>query len=126
MKSFKQFIIETSTTPEQTDLIPVKVSGKVQFKTDSGEWQDVKDYIPAGAETRTGLKSTLTLNPGSENEVTQKSGIVQKVPSSQEDAEEFSKDVSIKHGKTDFKVDKVGLSNDFKVVNPSTVLSVRG
>lgn len=127
MKTFKQFLIELETNPQQSKIVPVKTSGKVQFKTDSGDWQDVGGEVPVGAETRTGLNSTLTLNPGSENEVTQKSGTVKKVPSSEEDYEEFSKDTSpVKYGRKDFKVDKIGLSNDFKVVKPNTVLGIRG
>jgi hypothetical protein len=42
------------------------------------------------------------------------------------DGETLRTTAAVTHGRADFKVDKVGLSNDFKVVTPSTTLAVRG
>ncbi len=118
--------IANKNSLSQTTLIPVSTTGKAQFRVDGGDWQNIGSNVPVGAETRTGLNSSITLNPNSEEEATQSSGTMRKVPSSEKNTEEFEKPFDTTTGKSDFKIDKVGLSNDFKISRPSTTLGIRG
>jgi hypothetical protein len=130
MKKFKQFLNESlpkdPNQPEQTQLTPASSTGKAQFKTGDSDWQDVNGYVPQGAEIRTGMKSSVTLNPDTDTSTTMGSGQRKSAPKEGEDTSQFGTDTTTTQGKEDFKVDKVGLSNDFKVQKPSNSLGVRG
>jgi hypothetical protein len=128
MLRFKEYLIEIANKNSfpQTTLIPASTTGKAQFRVEDGDWQDVGANVPVGSETRTGLNSSITLNLNSDEEATQSSGTMRKVPSSEENSEEFIKPINTTTGESDFKVDKVGLSNDFKISKPSKTLGIRG
>ena len=106
----------------------IDVSGKVQWRAGDGSpWQEAKvnDQVDPGVEVRTGLRSHAALRMRNAT-VLLDAGTVFQLPSSVQDGEVLRTTAAIKHGRADFKVDKVGLSNDFKVVTPSTTLAVRG
>ena len=52
-------------------------------------------------------------------------GTVATIPSEVPDKDIVTK-VNVNSGVANFKVDKIGLSNDFKTVTPSITLAVRG
>ena len=130
MKSFKKFLSESlpkdPTQPEQTLLTPAKSTGKAQFKMGDSDWQDVNGYVPQGADVRTSMRSSVTLNPDTDTSVTMGSGQSRQAPKEGEDTSQFGTEAKTQYGQANFKVNKVGLSNDFKVQAPSTTLSVRG
>jgi hypothetical protein len=106
----------------------IDVSGKVQWRPDDKQpWRDasVNDEVAPGVEVRTGLRSHAALRMRNAT-VLLDAGTVFQLPVSVQDGEVLRTTAAIKHGRADFKVDKVGLSNDFKVVTPSTTLAVRG
>ena len=113
-------------TPLQA--IVIDVSGKVQWRPSAdAAWKNaaVNDVIEPGAEVRTGLRSHAALRMRNATALID-AGTVFQIPAHVQDGDVLRTTVAIKHGRADFKVDKVGLSNDFKVVTPSTTLAVRG
>ncbi|MBU3684684.1 MAG: hypothetical protein FGM39_11870, partial [Phycisphaerales bacterium] len=74
----------------------------------------------------TGLKSFAALRVGDNATALIDAGTMFQMPSVVKDGDTLRTTVSVKSGRADFKVDKVGLTNDFKVVTPSTTLAVRG
>jgi len=120
----KIFEYYKSEEPQQTELRKVDVQGKVQHRIgNDGLWTDTKDVVPVGAEIRTGLNSNVTLK---DTDTTIPSGRMAVIPNSDEDHSDLEKKPVLKHGRADFKIDKVGFANDFKIVTPSTTLAVRG
>lgn len=107
----------------------IEVNGKVQWRSGSDQpWQNAKvdDVVTSGAEVRTGLKSFAALRVGDNATALIDAGTMFQMPSVVKDGDTLRTTVSVKSGRADFKVDKVGLANDFKVVTPSTTLAVRG
>ena len=107
----------------------IDVSGKVQWRADeNAPWQEAKinDVVAAGVEVRTGLRSHAALRVGRNATALLDAGTLFQLPTIAQDGETLRTSAAVKHGRADFKVDKVGLSNDFKVVTPSTTLAVRG
>ncbi|NBQ14091.1 MAG: hypothetical protein EBU31_05645, partial [Proteobacteria bacterium] len=107
----------------------IDVSGKVQWRAnESAPWQEAKinDVVGAGVEVRTGLRSHAALRVGRNATALLDAGTLFQLPTIAQDGETLRTSAAVKHGRADFKVDKVGLSNDFKVVTPSTTLAVRG
>ena len=107
----------------------IDVSGKVQWRAnENAPWQEanVNDVVGAGVEVRTGLRSHAALRVGRNATALLDAGTLFQLPTIAQDGETLRTSAAVKHGRADFKVDKVGLSNDFKVVTPSTTLAVRG
>ena len=107
----------------------IDVSGKVQWRaSENAPWQEanVNDVVGAGVEVRTGLRSHAALRVGRNATALLDAGTLFQLPTIAQDGETLRTSAAVKHGRADFKVDKVGLSNDFKVVTPSTTLAVRG
>ena len=86
----------------------------------------MNDLVDAGAEIRTGLKSRAALRVGKNATVLVDAGTSFQLPQIVQDGETLRTLAAVKTGRVDFKVDKVGFSNDFKVITPQTTLSVRG
>ena len=109
--------------------IVMDVQGKARWRPSAdAEWRDAKvnDIVDPGTEIRTGLKGRLTLRVGKNATVLVDSGTEFHIPDIVQDGETLRTLATVKSGRVDFKVDKVGFSNDFKVVTPATTLSVRG
>jgi hypothetical protein len=107
----------------------IDVGGKVQWRpTAEAAWQpaNVNDVLPTGSEVRTGLRSHAALRIGPNATALIDAGTVFQLPTAVRDGDVLRTTVAVKSGRADFKVDKVGLTNDFKVVTPSTTLAVRG
>lgn len=107
----------------------IEVNGKVQWRAAADQpWQNAKvnDVVTPGGEVRTGLKSFAALRVGDNATALIDAGTMFQMPAVVKDGDTLRTTVSVKSGRADFKVDKVGLTNDFKVVTPSTTLAVRG
>jgi hypothetical protein len=107
----------------------IDVKGKVQWRAGPDKpWQNAKvnDVIGSGAEVRSGLNSHAALKLGDNATALVDAGTMFQVPTVVREGDTLRTVVAVKSGRADFKVDKVGLSNDFKVVTPSTTLAVRG
>lgn len=107
----------------------IDVAGKVQWRAnETSPWQDAKvnDVVAAGVEVRTGLRSHAAMRVGRNATALIDAGTLFQLPTIVQDGDTLRTAAAVKHGRADFKVDKVGLSNDFKVVTPSTTLAVRG
>ena len=107
----------------------IDVGGKVQWRANENDaWHDAheNDVVGAGVEVRTAMRSHAALRVGRNATVLIDAGTLFQLPEAVQDGETLRTTATVKHGRADFKVDKVGLSNDFKVVTPSTTLSVRG
>ena len=107
----------------------IDVAGKVQWRAnETSPWQDAKvnDVVGEGVEVRTGLRSHAAMRIGRNATALIDAGTLFQLPTVVQDGDTLRTAAAVKHGRADFKVDKVGLSNDFKVVTPSTTLAVRG
>ncbi len=120
---------ETKSTDAPLQAIFMEVQGKVRWRAgEQSPWKEaaVNDLVDAGAEIRTGLKSRAALRVGKNATVLVDAGTSFQLPQIVQDGETLRTLASVKTGRVDFKVDKVGFSNDFKVITPQTTLSVRG
>jgi hypothetical protein len=107
----------------------IDVAGKVQWRAnETSPWQEAKvnDVVGEGVEVRTGLRSHAAMRIGRNATALIDAGTLFQLPTIVQDGDTLRTAAAVKHGRADFKVDKVGLSNDFKVVTPSTTLAVRG
>ena len=107
----------------------IDVAGKVQWRaSETAPWRDAKvnDVVEAGVEVRTGLRSHAAIRIGRNATALIDAGTLFQLPTVVQEGDTLRTAAAVKHGRADFKVDKVGLSNDFKVVTPSTTLAVRG
>lgn len=97
----------------------IDVAGKVQWRAnETSPWQDAKvnDVVAAGVEVRTGLRSHAAMRVGRNATALIDAGTLFQLPTIVQDGDTLRTAAAVKHGRADFKVDKVGLSNDFKVV----------
>ncbi|NBX32328.1 MAG: NAD-dependent epimerase/dehydratase family protein, partial [Planctomycetes bacterium] len=120
-----------STAPAGDPLraVFIDVAGKVQWRAnENSPWQDAKvnDVVAEGVEVRTGLRSHAAMRIGRNATALIDAGTLFQLPNVVQEGDTLRTAAAVKHGRADFKVDKVGLSNDFKVVTPSTTLAVRG
>jgi FecR protein len=116
-------------TGEALRAVFIDVAGKVQWRAnETSPWQEAKvnDVVGEGVEVRTGLRSHAAMRIGRNATALIDAGTLFQLPTVVQDGDTLRTAAAVKHGRADFKVDKVGLSNDFKVVTPSTTLAVRG
>ncbi|MFM8697539.1 MAG: hypothetical protein ACKOF7_02535, partial [Phycisphaerales bacterium] len=91
----------------------IEVNGKVQWRSGADQpWQNAKvdDVVTPGAEVRTGLKSFAALRVGDNATALIDAGTMFQMPSVVKDGDTLRTTVSVKSGRADFKVDKVGLT----------------
>ena len=106
----------------------IDVSGKARWRPSAdAEWKDaaVNDDLSPGAEIRTGMRSRVTLRFRNATVLVDSSTNF-SIPTIEQEGDVLRTIAAVRSGRADFKVDKVGLQNDFKVVTPSTTLAVRG
>lgn len=116
-------------TAQELRAVFIDVSGKVQWRAnDKSPWKDaaINDVVSAGAEVRTGLRSRAALRVGRNATALLDAGTTFALPTVLQDGETLRTTATVRAGRADFKVDRVGLTNDFRVVTPSTTLAVRG
>lgn len=115
-----------TATPLQARIIDV--SGKARWRASAdAEWKEasVNDDLSPGAEIRTGMRSRVTLRFRNATVLVDSSTNF-SIPTIEQEGDVLRTIAAVRSGRADFKVDKVGLENDFKVVTPSTTLAVRG
>ncbi len=114
---------------EPLHAVFIDVVGKVQWRASATDaWHEAQenDSVSAGVEVRTGLRSRSALRVGRNATILIDSGTVLTLPDVLQEGETLRTTAVVKSGRADFKVDHVGLTNDFRVVTPSTTLAVRG
>lgn len=120
---------QVPASPKNLQAIFLEVDGKVRWRSDQkADWREAKvnDLVGEGAEVRTGLRSRAALRVGRNATILVDAGTSFEIPQLEQDGQTLRTLASVKTGRVDFKVDKVGFSNDFKVATPQTTLSVRG
>ncbi len=120
---------ETGSGATTLQAIILEVNGRVRWReSERAAWHDAKmnDLLNAGAEIRTGLKSRAGLRIGKNATVLVDAGTTFQLPQIVQEGATLRTLAGVKSGRVDFKVDKVGFANDFKVITPQTTLSVRG
>lgn len=108
---------------------------RVQYReSSSSPWKPANsgDVLREGAEVRVSLSASAKLRLEKTCQCETKkatmslaAGTVATIPSEVPDKDIVTK-VNVNSGVANFKVDKIGLSNDFKTVTPSITLAVRG
>ena len=97
---------------------------------EDGEWKQAEamDVLGPGVELRTGLGTEVAMRVGENATVVVKQATRVAIPVLEKDADEnvLRTRFAMARGKVDFKVDKVGATNDFEVTTPSTTLAVAG
>jgi hypothetical protein len=111
------------------NAVILSVKGRVQWKpADKPKWTvaKVNEKLAPGAMVRTGMNSSLGLRVGKNATVIVDANTRLALPQILKDGQTLRTAITLTRGRADFKVDEVGLTNDFTVVTPSATLSVRG
>lgn len=86
----------------------------------------VDDVLSPGAEIDVGVRSKMAVRVGKNSTILIDRMTRLVLPEILEEGETLRTRAVLVRGKADFKVDQVGLNNDFQVVTPSTTLAVKG
>ncbi|MDG2424217.1 MAG: FecR family protein [Phycisphaerales bacterium] len=119
----------TAGSTKILEAVILEVRGRCQWREhEESRWQKAAtDHrLKPGAMIRTGLKSHMALRCGPNATILVDSNSRVTVPALAQNGDTLSTIVQVERGRADFKVDRVGLTNDFSVVTPSGALSVRG
>jgi len=109
--------------------IVLKVAGIAQSRAKAGaDWEDLKlnAVLKPGVTVRTGRKSMVALRVGANATMLIDRQTRIAIPEIIQNGEKLKTRVSLKWGRTEVKVNKVGRINDFEVATPSATLAVRG
>ena len=107
----------------------IHVKGRAQWRPSEEEpWKKAKvnDTLEAGAEIRTGLRSSVALRVGKNATVLVDRATRLSLPVILQDGQTLRTRAAVRRGRADFKVELIGLVNDFEVLTPTTTLAVRG
>lgn len=120
---------EPASEAKSLQALIMEIEGTVT--TRSGEdapWQPAKvdDLLNPGAELRTGFRSRAAIRVGMNATLLVDPGTTLVIPEIVEDGQTYRTRVAVKQGRADFKVDKLGLDNDFQVQMGSTTMAVKG
>lgn len=86
----------------------------------------VDDVLDPGTEVRTGRRTRVALRVGKNATILVDRHSQVVLPQIVHVGDTLRTAAEVKRGRVDFKVDRVGLTNNFSVVTPSTTLAVRG
>ncbi len=114
--------------PRMTTTV-VAVEGTVNIRADADEpWHPVEagQVLPVGTEVQTGLRGSLTLDLGPNSRVTVQRLSHFTLGRLARDGDVLRTLVAVKHGKIDFKVNRVGFDNDFRIATPTGTMAVKG
>lgn len=104
-------------------------AGRAQWRGDAEvPWKDaeVNDLLDPGAMIRTGRGSSMVFRAGQNATILVDANTRLLLPQMIQEGQTLRTAVQLTRGRADFKVDRVGLTNDFSVVTPSATLAVRG
>lgn len=109
--------------------VVMNVTGRAQWREDAeSPWRnaEIDDVLSPGAMIRTGGRARLTLRVGKNATVQIDRNTRLTLPEIVQEGATLRTRAGIERGRADFKVDEIGLRNDFTVTSPSTTLAVRG
>ncbi len=109
--------------------VVMSVAGRAEWKADEeADWRSaqVDDLLEPGAMIRTGRKSSLALRVGHNSTILVDRGTRMTLPEIVQVGPTLRTAVGLTRGRADFKIDRVGLTNDFSVVTPTSIIAVRG
>lgn len=109
--------------------VVMATKGRAQWRADEEQpWNiaEVNDLLDPGAFVRTGRNSSLVLRVGQNATILVDANTRLVLPQILQEGDTLRTAVQLTRGRADFKVDRVGLTNDFSVVTPSATLAVRG
>ncbi|MGQ0614949.1 MAG: FecR domain-containing protein [Planctomycetaceae bacterium] len=109
--------------------VVMKVEGSAQWRPGSdAAFRDCKvnDLLSAGAEVRTGRKSTVTLRVGMNGTLLIDRQSRVSLPRVLQDGKVLRTTLALSFGQADVKVDRIGLETDFEVMTPTATLAVSG
>ena len=109
--------------------IVMKVTGTAQARADrKSRWTQLKvnSVLRPGVVVRTGRKSMVALRVGANATLLIDRQTRVAIPEIIQVGDKLKTRVSIQFGRTEVKVNRIGLSNDFEVSTPSASLAVRG
>lgn len=112
-------------------IMEVRGRGLAKWRQgEDGEWKQAEpmDVLGPGVEIRTGLGTEVALRVGKNATVIVQEAARVAIPVIEEDPDEnvLRTRFAMARGKVDFKVDKVGATNDFEVATPTSTLAVKG
>jgi len=111
------------------DAVVMRVVGRAQWRPDAeAAWRNaqVNDVIAPGAMIRTGRNSMMALRVGRHATILVDRQTRLALPEIIQEGQTLRTAVGLRRGRADFKVDRVGLTNDFSVVTPTSIIAVRG
>ena len=114
---------------EKLQALVIAVEGKAEWKAAGAEKftaAAVNDLLDAGAEVRTGLRSTVTLRVGKNASLVVDRASRVELPVMVQDGAVLRTRAAVHRGRCEFKVEAVAITSDFQVVTPSATLAVRG
>ena len=114
---------------ETLQALVIAVEGKAEWKAANAEKfkaAAVNDLLDAGAEVRTGLRSTVTLRVGKNASLVVDRASRVELPVMVQDGAVLRTRAAVHRGRCEFKVEAVAITSDFQVVTPSATLAVRG
>lgn len=96
--------------------------------SDKEEFREAKidDLLDQGVEIDVGARSQITLRVGKNATLVVDKLTRLYLPLITESTDTLHTRVAVVRGKAEFKVDKIGLNNDFQVATPTTTLAVKG
>ena len=111
------------------EAVVIGVAGTAQARaTSKDKWRKlaVNDVLKPGAVVRTGRKSHVALRVGPNASMLIERQSRVQIPEIVQKGKVLRTRVTMSFGKTDVRVDRVGLDNDFEVATPTATLAVRG
>jgi hypothetical protein len=116
--------------PAQLEALVISVSGRGgRWRApDATEWQRVAvdDVMPVGSQIDTGLRGEVALRVGKNATLLIDSASSVRLATIEQSEGKLVTHAVLTKGAADFKVDQVGLENDFVVITPSSTLAVKG
>lgn len=116
-------------TGQPLQALFIDVQGPVRWRADENSpWQDAKldDLVNPGVEVQTLFRGRAAIRVGKNATLLMDPLTTIVLPDLVEDGQTLRTRVAIKAGRADFKVDKVGLDNDFQVRVGSATMAVTG
>lgn len=114
---------------KRLQALVIDVQGRAQWRpSDKAPWKNAKvnDLLDPGAGIRTGLRSSITIRVGKNATILVGRSTRLDLPQILQEGAVLRTRAAVRRGRADFKVDLVGLTNDFAVLTPTTTLAVRG
>lgn len=115
---------------DQLEALVISVSGRGgRWRApEADSWQPVAvdDVLPAGSQIDTGLRGEVGLRVGKNATLVISSASSVTLAMIEENEGRLVTRALLNKGAADFKVDHVGLENDFVVITPSSTMAVKG